>query len=988
MRTVRRLATAVLAGSTLAAMLGAAAVADETEPAPAAAQTGTVQAGTVPNHSFEELSADGTPVGWGPLWASSVEYYSVTQERASDGATSIHMLDTSTSGGGGLVSDPVPVEAGQSYQLSFDQFMVSGAINPTIYFDAADGSVVAQPYQTTRTAAGRWERAAMVVEAPEGAVAARLTLYTASGGLLESYVDNVAFTAIDVPEPVEPEGFAENLGEHLGQLNAQTTGLTHDSDGRQIALFGSIGSPLVFSAVDAATGELLMQQEMPGTAMTWSFGVAEDGTTYVGTYGSGLWVFDPETLELTQVQDDPLGETHLYSMDMHDDGRVFIGTYPNGKVLSYDPATGEWVDHGRLREDVTYAQSLDVDGDKVFVGTAPVATTFVLDLAAGTKTEIPLPEPYDDERNVSSLGAFEGKLFALTNPSRTLLVYDRATAEWTHEIADVANRRMAPARLVPTPDGERLETYFQHRASREVRAFDLESGEIRSLPFTIELNSMSWYWGELELDGFPGTSLIGTTQRGVVYAWNPETGDVHRVEGEFAPSLAWIRSLSEGPDGKIYMGGYASDIGAVQYDPGTDEVQVLRGPPQIEQFGRNGDSLLIGTYGGATIFDYDTTQPWVNGQNPRARVYSTDEQDRVTSFAAVDENLTAFGSYPFQGQIGGALSFYDHDARTIEVHRNVVQDQTPLALVYRDGLIYGGTGVAVGLGAEPTTTEGHLFVYDVAAREVVYTGVPVPGEENVAGLAFDETGILWGMTGTTLFSFDPVTRQVVDRIVYDQRPDRATYVVGRGFRQVGDTMVGLSRCTLFEFYPDDGTFSILATHPDALTCTGLGIDDDGRYYYGAAKALMRWTPDRAPACDAVVTGHRRGPLAVGAGTTCLDDATIEGPVTVTDGAGVVVTGSTVDGPLRTDGASVVHVLQSTIDGPVELHGTTGELVVTGTYVTGPLQVTGTRAGAGTVVVAGNTISGPLRCEDNDPAPTNEGEANSVSGPRTGQCAGL
>jgi hypothetical protein len=541
---------------------------------------------------------------------------------------------------------------------------------------------------------------------------------------------------------------------------------------------------------------------------------------------------------------------------------------------------------------------------------------------------------------------------------------------------------MAPARLVPAPQGERLETYFQHRASREVRGFDLTTGDVRSLPFTIELNSMSWYWGELPIEGFPGESLIGTTQSGVIYAWNPETNNVHRVEGDFAPSLAWIRSLSDGPDGNIYMGGYASNIGAVRYRPDTGDVDVLNGPPQIEQFGRNGDHLLIGTYGGATIFDYDTTKPWVNGTNPMPRVYSTDEQDRVTAFAAVDENLTAFGSYPFQGQVGGALSFYDHGARTVEVHRDVVPGQTPLALAYRDGLIYGGTGIAVGLGTEPTTTEGHLFIYDVAAREVVWSGIPVPGEENVAGLAFDQNGMLWGMTGTTVFQFDPDTREVSTRTVYDQRPDRATYVVGRGFRQVGDLLVGLSRCSLFELDPATGEVSVLVTKPDALTCTGLGIDEEGRYYYGGGKALYRWTPDP---CDARVTGRREGPLAVTGGVTCLSGATVEGPVTVSAGAGLVVEDSTVAGPLRAERPTFVHVTGSTVTGPLEIDGATDDVMLVRNTFGGPVRVDGTRA-PGEVVISDNTVGGPLECSGNGAAPSDDGTPNRIAGPASGECA--
>jgi hypothetical protein len=43
---------------------------------------------------------------------------------------------------------------------------------------------------------------------------------------------------------------------------------------------------------------------------------------------------------------------------------------------------------------------------------------------------------------------------------------------------------------------------------------------------------------------------------------------------------------------------------------------------------------------------------------------------------------------------------------------------------------------------------------------------------------------------------------------------------------------------------------------------------------------------------------------------------------------------------------------------------------------------------GGTVVAGNTVGGPLSCTGSSPEPVNNGWVNSVSGPKTGQCAKL
>lgn len=933
----------------------------------------------VVNPSFEDVTADGEIVGWVPRTPRSPELYSLSQERASDGQNSIHMHDDDPELGGSLISDPIPVEAGREYTFSFDQYLISGALTPFMYFEDADGQKIDHTYERIETTPGQWERASITGYVPEGAVQIRLLVNSSVSGVVESYVDNVDL------QQLPPKGTEEDLGAHTGRIQAQTTGLTTDSAGRTIALFGSNGQPVVFSAVDVSTGERLMQQNMPGASMTWSYASAADGTTYIGTSRGGLWQFDPDALTLEQIQDDPLGETHLYSMDMHDDGRVFIGTYPGGKVLSYDPSTDEWDDHGAISGDVSYAKKLVVEGDTVYVGSQARIGLWTMDLTTGETTEIALPQEHQDETGINSLGVFGDTLFALTGPSRTLLVHDLATGEWTHSIDDVANRKMAEPRWVSTPDGDRYETYYQDRGSLEVRAFDLNTGEIRSVGFTIELNSMNWYWAEVDRDGFPGDSLVGTTQRGTISAWNPETDDVHQFMGDFAPSLAFVRSLNDGPDGNIYFGGYASH-GLVRYSPDSGDVETLPGPGQMERLGSNGDDLMIGGYGhGAPTTDFDTTQPWEWGTNPGPWVYLGDEQERITAIEPVAPALTALGSYPVKGEIGGSLAFYDHEQRTTETYRNIIQDQTVVSLAYQDGLLYGGTSISTGLGTEPTTSEGHLFVYDVEKRELVMSMVPVAGDKHVARLAFDDDGILWGMTGTTLFAFDPQTREIVEEIVFDKRTDKDLYIVGREFEWVDDRFVGYSRCRLFEFDPSTQEISTLR-EKNANTCNGLGVDDQGRYYYGAGTHIFRWTPIDEATCDSTLTGTHDGTIAVTEGTTCVDGATVTGRVSVDGGARVVVTDSDVHGPIQATGADAVTIAASTITGPVAVTRATTAVTISDNEITGAVRLMDNTTDE-PAVVAGNTIGGVLMCAGNEPAPTNRGMPNAVDNPRR-QCGDL
>lgn len=645
-------------------------------------------------------------------------------------------------------------------------------------------------------------------------------------------------------------GAEEDLGAPISHLNSSNNGLTTTAAGRPLALLVANSSAAVFSAVDANTGEKVFEQEMPNVGGVLGFATAPDRMVYLATsYRGQVWRFDPDALSVEPISEEFLfGQTNLRKMAVGPDGTVFIGTYPDGLVVSYDPGTGQWTNHGDFGADITYVQSIAVDGRSVFAGTAPRATVFELDLDTGAKTELPLPAEVANDTNVWGIEAYDGKVFALPVATRSLLVHDRASGVWSTADTRVAFHSMPAPRTVTMPDGTtRREVYYVALTPRTLRGHDLLTGTHRDLPLPIDPSSTSsidWEWADLGVGGdFPGASLVGADGiAGKIYAWNPTTNATRIVDGDFAPAYAKIRSVNEGPDGNVYLGGYASAAGLIRVDAGTGERTELVGPAQIEQIGSNGSRLVLGLYGGAQIYDYDTSRPWDFGVNPRTSVRLGHEQDRITSIVAVDDRTTAVSSFPLQGRIGGALALYDHQTRTAEVFRNVVQDQTPLELVHRDGLIYGGTGISVGLGTEPTTTEGHLFIFDVATRQVIFSMVPVPGEENVAGLSFDAGGTLWGMTRNTVFTFDPATRTVTHVERYSDYDDSATYVVGRDLIVLPDRLVGHNGREVFEVDPATWERTVIASKNDPGGSAGIGIDRSGRYYYSYGTHLYRWTP--------------------------------------------------------------------------------------------------------------------------------------------------
>jgi len=224
---------------------------------------------------------------------------------------------------------------------------------------------------------------------------------------------------------------------------------------------------------------------------------------------------------------------------------------------------------------------------------------------------------------------------------------------------------------------------------------------------------------------------------------------------------------------------------------------------------------------------------------------------------------------------------------------------------------------------------------------------------------------------------------------------------------------GTYRVTVNSFLAAGGdNFFTLAQGTDVVT-TG---DNDLTMLVAYFAANSPVTPDTeprsavgrpGPQCTTTITGEWSGPLLVSAGVTCLVDATISGPVTVRSGASLVMTDGRISGPVIATDSLLVTLSDATIDGPVTVIGATGQVTIDDSRISGPLLVSGGSGGlridgatvtgpvtvnrhtGGTpVVIAANTINGPLSCTGNDPAPVNEDRPNTVRGPATGQCARL
>ncbi|SJM45276.1 secreted protein [Frigoribacterium sp. JB110] len=739
-----------------------------------------------------------------------------------------------------------------------------------------------------------------------------------------------------------------------------SVGYTTDPDGRNIGLFASTGSPSAFSAVDIETGERLLEYDIDGFGVqVWEFVTTPNGDVYFGATKTGeVFQYDVENNELNVIAVEPFGQTHFFGAAAGSDGRVYFGTYRDGKVISYDPSTDEWHDYGSVLDGAMYVRSIDVDDEHIYAGTGTTVGVVQVDIETGAMAEIGLPAGAQDEQFVQDLSVRGEYLFARMSDA-VLHVYSFAQEAWVDEIPQAAGQDLSPVVTTNESDVERRETLIPMQYSDGL-AFDIDTGETREISFGHRGQKRSFGLLELSDDEFPGETLVTATDKGTFYAWNPQTGATATFEPDVAPSRYLIRSLGVGPQGDVWTGGYASPPGLARTDADSGESTLYpTRTGQPEEIVAHGDYLVAGMYTKARLHAYDTTQGWSWGSNPRTGIRLGEEQDRPLALASAGD-VVAVGTMPTYGTLGGALSLFDPETDDVDVFRNVVNDQTVLSLAYRGGLIYGGTGIWGGIGVEPSTSEGHLFIFDPATSEVVYSGVPVPGAENVSALTFDDDGNLWGFTANELFKFDPTTREVVLTERYFDFDDSSIYATGRELFWHEGKLVGSSNNQLFEIDPETLEMTVLLT--DAY---GLAIDRNGSYYYARQANLYRLAePDLV--CTETFTDTVEGGLVVEADeVACLDGARVNDGVTVTAGGSLIAESSSIRGEVKSNEAWNVQIRDSEIRGAVTVTGTQDE-----------------------VVFSGNTVRGALECSENSSQPHHEGSLNTVAGSAAGQCAVL
>ncbi|MCC6444220.1 MAG: hypothetical protein IT210_12300 [Armatimonadetes bacterium] len=592
---------------------------------------------------------------------------------------------------------------------------------------------------------------------------------------------------------VEAKGTFEDLGVPVIRAGSMGCLIGPDPTGTKEWIyfnFNQQAAPLFIVAVDPETQEW-RQYNAPEGPGAWGFHVGPDKMIYLGTWGGGLILrFDPAHPEkgIEKVGKPSATEDYLWMFDTGTDGKLYACTYPNAKLVSYDPKTGQMEDLGRMDETQMYSRSVAASKNgKIYVGIGSArANVVVYDPQTKQRKSI-LPEQYRKEGEWGTVMA-----------GKDGNVYVRSGAQWFR--AD--DETLTPIEEKDWP-GSRI-------------TLEMKNG----LVVTDATNT--------------GYTLLDTKT-------NKST--THKFQYKGAGSGIFMTAM--GPEGKIY-GSTAMPLEMFVYDPKTGHMEDLGNPTpvggEIYSMGALDGLLYVCAYPGSWLSVYDPNKPWNYGtepnSNPRGIGNIGDGHLRPGAMVIGPDKRIYIGSMPPYGQLGGAMGIYDpKQDKVVENYRNLIPNQSIFALAYEPvgGLIFGGSSIVGGGGSTPFEKEARLFAWNIAEKKKVIDLTPVPGDTEIAAIACARGKVFAVSRGSnTLTVYDPKERRIVHQA---KMPVGTTLDTSLGLHKNG-LLYGLTGSAIYTIDPKSYKVSKVAEYPKGIH-RGFALTDDA-LYFACGVTLVRY----------------------------------------------------------------------------------------------------------------------------------------------------
>jgi hypothetical protein len=538
-----------------------------------------------------------------------------------------------------------------------------------------------------------------------------------------------------VRAPKLPKGFTDHgIASPVGTSAWGGTVATADADGRLVFVkMWSGGDTSSYLFIDAETGET--EQISPGIDGFGAYLVLLSPNNKIyDTMGEWLLEIDVPTRAIRRIGQIPSGMALSFTMD--DNGVIYAGIYPSATLVSYDPRTQQYTNHGPLNQQSwpQYLRPLALDDQGWIYGGIAIQAGQVVgfNLATG-ETKAYVPEA--DRRN----GA--GEVYW----GKDGKVYARAPgwdwhALWGGEATPVETPgERAPAPAVDTfPDGSRYVDVDVH--NRTMRILDKGAAEPREAAFDYE--------------------SVGPN----------------------------IYSMVAGPDGKIY-GATGVPLRIWRFDPERGEMKdwgLGRHGGHANQFVRQGERLYGAVYSSGSLIEFDPLKPVHDAPiqestNPRQLHgykygYGGDPDMFGRPHAMLahpDGTHVVMGGNPARARVGGGLLIYNVKTGEEFVLKpeQLVPDQGVHAIAaLPDGDLIIGATTEAATGGSSTATAAMLYRLDWESKQVTGRWTLEPPAAAVHDLVVASgDGRVYGLAeGDRLFVFDPGRGEFVhDEVLSD-----------------------------------------------------------------------------------------------------------------------------------------------------------------------------------------------------------------------------
>ncbi|WP_214626267.1 immunoglobulin-like domain-containing protein [Paenibacillus agaridevorans] len=748
---------------------------------------------------------------------------------------------------------------GERFSAFSKVYLEAGTANISLRFYDKQQNLLHTEQASVDTPQQGWTNLGVKYEVPEGASYAALMLSVESNSTVwfdETYISK-EYTYLGVPI-------------RLQLIQSSAYGKT--VDGKDIAYSVMADASLEnthFVGVDLESGETILKIPMRTTQGSFAVIAGSDGNIYVGAYTEGrIYKYVPGAAQLIDLGIAVPGQSSPFSMADGGNGVIYGGTYNSAYVFKYTPGEGFTTvsPHGagqRFDNEEEYVRGLavDLENDALYAGIGSHAKLVRYDLATG-QTQSLLEQYLTDKTFVYHLKYTGGKLFATTTPSASIMVLDIAKHQdgtVSVEVDDILQdsyvvSNEANGKIYFISADQKLH-YYDIASKTQGLVLDPGGAPVMTgvTPMTLSVVQMG------NQEDYPGYSLVGmgSVYRGKTgtFVYNLQTGQLRSGPAELPSSSEGARSILLGSDGGIYTGNHLGGGTGVYY-PLSGQPFMREGLAQIENGVALGGKTYFGTYTHANLMEYDPSLPWdihLGGNNPR-RVFELNsqyQQDRPFGMAAGD-GLVFVGTVPDYGMLGGVIAIYNPATGAPPVvKRNIVQNQSVVALEYADGILYGGTSVWGGLGIDPTETSAKFFAYDVAAGEKLFEMEVAAEKRVITSLITDGSGKIWGMDEGHIFIYDPSS----GNIIYNQNlfPEinyaaKTSAVVYGGQLMLGDDgyIYGNTTGKFFRINPETMEVEILRTGGSIF----IEKDSIGNIYFSDFTGIVRYTyPDSNDVLD-------------------------------------------------------------------------------------------------------------------------------------------